>query len=322
MKNEKSELANKNRVGFYKFTLLLIATFFFITTSLFSQITDAEKKLRSSSADSITGWKNGGIFSLSLAQTSMVNWAAGGQNSVAINGLVSQFANYKGIKSSWDNNLDLGYGMLRQGKDASFIKTDDKVDFTSKYGQKAYKSWYYAGLLNFKTQMTPGYNYPNDSVKISDFLAPAYLLGALGMDYKYKDVLSVFIAPVTSKTTIVNSPTLSNMGAFGVDSGKVFRSEFGGYLRVQFKKDLMTNVTLTSKIDLFSNYLHNPQNIDVNFEALISMKVNKFITATIFANLVYDDDIIINWVDKNDVAHSGPTTQFKEVLGVGFSYKF
>lgn len=142
------------------------------------------------------------------------------------------------------------------------------------------------------------------------------------MDYKYKDVLSVFIAPLTSKSTIVNSPILSDMGGFGVDTGKFFRTEFGGYLKVQLKKDIMKNVTLTSKIDLFSNYLHNPQNIDVNFEALISMKVNEFITATIFANLVYDDDIIINWVDKDKVAHSGPTTQFKEVLGIGFAYKF
>lgn len=170
----KSKYSKKN---FYhdsrnKYVSLLILMLF-ISTSVFSQITDAEKQLRNADKDTTTGWKKGGIFSLSTAQTSFVNWAAGGQNSIAINGLVSLFANHRGETSSWDNLLDIGYGVLRQGKDADFIKTDDKFDLTSKYGRHAYKSWYYAALLNFKTQMTPGYNYPNDSVKISDFLAPA-----------------------------------------------------------------------------------------------------------------------------------------------------
>ncbi|HSL86028.1 MAG TPA: DUF3078 domain-containing protein, partial [Bacteroidales bacterium] len=145
------------------------------------QITEGEKTLRAVRADTTTGWKKGGVLNVNIAQTSLTNWAAGGQNSVALNGLFSLFANYKKDKVVWDNSLDLGYGLLKQGKDADFMKTDDKIDFLSKYGREAFTNFYYAALLNFKTQMRPGYNYPDVTNKISDLFAPAYLLLAAGM---------------------------------------------------------------------------------------------------------------------------------------------
>jgi hypothetical protein len=101
---------------------------------------------------------------------------------------------------------------------------------------------------------------------------------------------------------------------FGVDRGKNFRQEFGGYIKIAFQKDIMTNVNFSTKIDLFSNYLKNPQNIDINWELLLSMKVNKYISATLSTQLIYDDDINYN--------NKGPKTQFKEIIGIGFSYKF
>jgi Protein of unknown function (DUF3078). len=159
----------------------------------FSQVTDVEKTLRTQSADSIQGWKKGGVFSLNLAQTSLTNWAAGGENSFALNGLLSVFANYKMNKSEWVNSLDLGYGTLKQGG-SGYQKTDDKFDFLSKYGYEAFKNFYYAALLNFKTQMAPGYKYPDVTNKISDIFSPAYLLLALGLDYKPNDHFSAFIA--------------------------------------------------------------------------------------------------------------------------------
>jgi hypothetical protein len=234
--------------------------------------------------------------------------------------------------------LDMGYGLLKQGKNAPFIKTDDKVDFSSKYGRKASKHWYYAALVNFKTQMTAGYNYPNDSVKISDLLAPAYALAAIGMDYKPSDKITAFVAPITSKNTIVNNSTLANAGAFGVDAavydsegniitpGKKSRSEVGGYMRVVYQQTYFKDksVSITSKLDLFSNYKHNPQNIDVSWETIIGLKVNRFITTTITTHLLYDDDIAIAYDKNNDgiMDGKGPRTQFKEVIGVGFNVKF
>lgn len=313
-----------------------------ISVSATGQVTDHEQTLRKNNIDTTKGWVIGGFINISLSQTTLKNWSAGGQNSLAINGIMSVLANYKKKKSGWDNSLDIGYGLLQQGKDNDFMKTDDKVDLLSKYGRQTFnKHWYYAALLNFKTQMTPGYNYPNDSVKISDFMAPANMITAVGMDYKPNAYLSAFMSPVTGKTIFVNNQELADAGAFGVEAatydsvgnvlskGKTLRNEFGGYVRIifsknDFKNEWLNNVSFTTKIDAFSNYLDNPQNIDLNWETLIGFKVNKYITVSFNTLLIYDDDIIIA-VDKNNdgvIDESGPRTQFKEILGVGFSYKF
>lgn len=289
-----------------------------IQTSVFAQVTEGEKRLRTQETDTLNGWKKGGIITVNLSQTSLTNWAAGGQNSIATNGMLNLFANMKKGNGLWENAIDIGYGVINQGKEKLWKKTDDKIELSSKYGQKAFKNWYYALLLNLKTQMTPGYNYPNDSVKISDLFAPAYLVSALGMDYKPNDKFSMFIAPITSRIIFVCDDSLSSAGAFGVNKGKKTKSEFGGYMRIAYKQDLMENVTLQMKLDLFSNYLENAQNIDVNWETLLAMKVNKYISATLNTLLIYDDNTMI----QVNEAHSGPRTQFKEVLGIGFSYKF
>ncbi len=303
--------------------------------SITAQTTEAEKTLKAQSKDSLDGWKTGGVASLNLTQVGLTNWQAGGENSMSVTGLLNLYANLKKGNSTWDNSLDLAYGILQQGDD-DVRKTDDRIDFTSKYGQKAFKNWYYAGLINFKSQMTAGYNYPDDSTEISNFLAPVYLLGAIGMDYKPNEVFNLFISPITMKMTIVNDQTLADAGAFGVEAaeydaitgavlsaGKKTRSEYGGYLRALLKKDIMKNVNLQSKLELFSNY-EAAEYVDVNWEMLIAMKVNKFITATISTQLIYDHDIDIA-VDNNDdgiIDGVGPRTQFKEVIGVGISYKF
>ena len=316
-----------------KLKFLYVILFYLIFTyASLAQLTDAEKKLRAVNADTIMGWKKGGLFALNLAQTSLTNWAAGGQNSAAVNGIFSAFANYKQGKSAWDNSLDIGYGILKQGKDASPMKTDDKFDFFSKYGMEAFKNFYWSGLMNFRTQMRPGYKYPDTENKISDLFSPAYLLVAAGMDYKPNPYFSAFIAPLTGKFTFVNDAELSAAGAFGVTPGQNSRSEFGGYLRAifsknDFKDEFMKNVAFTSKIDLFSNYGHNPQNIDITWENLIGLKVNKFLSVNFNTVLMYDDDIKVP-VDRNgngefeSTEAPGPRTQFKEILGVGFSYKF
>src|SRR5689334_13840807 len=167
-----------------------------------------------------TIWRRGGLISLNLTQVSLTNWAAGGENSLAANGILNYFANYKRGKNVWDNSFDLGYGMLMQGKD-DVRKSDDKIDISSKYGREAAKNWYYSALFNFRSQFTKGYNYPNDSVVISNFLAPAYVTLALGMDYKPSTHFSLFLSPAALRWVIVNDDKLNSVGAFGVDSGEV-----------------------------------------------------------------------------------------------------
>ena len=96
------------------FAIVLLSSLFTVIT--YSQVTDAEKTLRTQHADSTQGWKRGGVFALNLAQTSLTNWSAGGQNSFAVNGMLSTFANYKRGKTVWVNSLDMGYGLLKQGR--------------------------------------------------------------------------------------------------------------------------------------------------------------------------------------------------------------
>lgn len=317
-----------------RITLLFVLSF--IGHLSIAQITEAENKLRATGTDTLLGWKKGGLVSLNFSQAAFNNWAAGGQNSLSLNTLASVFMNYKAKNYTWDNMLDVGYGLLQQGN--AVFKTDDKIDFSSKYGKIATKDWYYAALLNFKTQMSPGYNYPDDSTKISDFMSPGYVLAAIGMDYKPNTHFTAFIAPITVKNTIVTSTVLSDIGAFGVDPaefdgngvlihhGKMLRTEYGGYMRIVYKNTFFEDksVTLLTKLDLFSNYLHNPENIDVSWETILGFRVNKYIVATITVNVLYDDDIDV-FVDKNRdgiIDFTGPRTQLKEVLGIGFAYKF
>jgi len=299
--------------------LILSAVLFCLVFPVSAQVTEAEKKLKALETDTLVGWKKGGIIGVNLAQTSLTNWAAGGQSSVAVNSLFSLFANYKSTENVWDNSLDIGYGLLQQGQNSGYMKTDDKIDLLSKYGRKAFKDFYYAALLNFKTQFSPGYNYPNDSVKISNFMAPAYLLGALGLNYQPNTNFNAFVAPVTYKLTIVNDDALSAVGAFGVDSGKKTKSEFGGYARLiyskaDFKGEFFKNISFTTKLDLFSNYLKDPQNVDLSWETQIAMKVNDFISVNFNTHLKYDAD--------TKVDGGAARVQFKEILGVGLSYKF
>jgi len=313
-------------------TLLVILLLTAILSMTYGQVTEPEKALRTHSSDTINGWKKGGVFTATLAQASLTNWVAGGENSFSINGLFSGFANYKKGKSVWDNSLDIGYGLMRQGKGEDLKKTDDKIEINSKYGLEAFKNFYYAALINFKTQMTPGYNYPDVTNKISDLFAPAYLTLALGLDFKPDAYFSTFLSPLAGRFTFVTNQELSDQGAFGVSPGQTVRSELGGYIRAiysknDFKTEFLKNVSFTTKLDLFSNYADNPQNIDVNWETLVAMKVNKYLSFNLSTNLIYDDNISVPYDrNKDGNIEAGESirslVQFKEIFGVGLSYKF
>lgn len=296
-----------------------------------------------------TSWTTGGVFTLNFNQTSLTNWAAGGENSIAANSLLNIFAKYKKNRLAWDNSLDLSYGLLKAGE-KDVRKSDDKIDLLSKLGYDANdkNKWFYTLLFNFKSQFTNSYEYPTDTTKvlISKFAAPAYILLALGMDYKPNPALSVFISPLTMKTTLVTDQDLADAGAFGVDpaefdavtgaktkDGETTRMEYGAFLNAKFQKDVMPNVNFLTKLDLFSNYADNPQNVDVNWEVLIAMKINKFLSASINTNLIYDDNVTIQEYDvvngykipkfnADGSPDAGPRVQFKEVIGVGLSVKF
>jgi len=259
-----------------------------------------------------TYWTNGGMFSVNFNQVSFTNWAAGGLNSVSGVAKAQYFAKYKKANVSWDNILDLGYG-LSKVKDLVVQKNEDIIDLQSKLGISASKKWFYSGLLNFKSQFAPGYSDNKNENRISDFLSPAYLFISLGMDYKPSDKFSLMLSPVTGKMTIVSDQALRK--SYGVDTLKTIRPEFGAYLKAALNQEIVKNVSLLSEIGLFTNYLNHPENIDVDWKVAINMKVNKYISAQLSTHLIYDADI----VEKNETKAK---VQFKELFGVGFSFKF
>ncbi len=313
--------------------LLVGICLFYLSPLTQAQITEVEKDLKTVRPDSIDGWRRGLAFSVNGTNTGLVNWAAGGQNSLSVNSGLKFYANLKKDSTTWDNSLDFGYGLMRQGT-SGWLKTDDRIDLNSKFSRRASRMWHYAVLLNFKTQMTEGYSYPNDSVKISTFFSPAYTLGAFGMDFKPGDYLSMFFAPLTGKLTFVGNQDLADVGAYGVQAatydasgfqltpGNRFRAELGGYIRAQLKTNIASNITFTSRCDLFTNYLHNPQNIDVNWENQLEVKLWKFLTISFLGHLIYDDDIQITvYDDTGNIAGVGPRVQFRHMTGLGILWK-
>ncbi|MBR8535458.1 DUF3078 domain-containing protein [Carboxylicivirga sediminis] len=270
--------------------------------------------------DTIKHWKIGGTPSFTFNQVSLTNWAAGGKNSVAGTFLLNSYFNYSKNKIKWDNTIDMGYGLTKQGSD-NMVKTEDKLYLTSKLGYQADGSkWYYTALMDFKTQFDVGYSDPpENTTKLSEFMAPAYLNLSLGMDYKPNDNFSVYLSPLTSKMTVVLDDSLSNAGAFGVKEGENLRSEFGASAKLLAKKaNIVKNVDVSTRLDLFSN-MKKPQNIDVDWELAFNMKVNSFLSAVATFNLIYDDDIkYVNAAKEVE----GPRVQFKQLFGFGISYKF
>ncbi len=266
-------------------------------------------------------WVVEGTGSLAFTQASFTNWAAGGTNSLGLVAWINFKANYRNGRHVWANNIDLGYGfnILGKGSDAEYNKTNDKIELTTAYGYELDKKshWYLTVLANFRTQFSDGFNYPDDSTVISTFMAPGYLVAGVGITYAPVSWFNVYLSPFSSRFTFVIDTALSNAGSFGVDKGKTMRGEFGPYLRAYINKDIMKNVNVTSTAEFYTDYLHEFGNIDVNWSLLVSMKVNKWLSASIQTQLIYDNDVDIKFdPDKSP----GPRTQFKELFGIGLTY--
>ncbi len=266
-----------------------------------------------------TYWKRVGQTSLNFSQVSLSNWVGGGKSSVSGIWLFDYNAVYEKDRLQWDNSLKAGYGLMKEGE-SQVIKNEDKLELNSKLGVKMNtENLLYSTYLNFLTQFAPGYKYPDTSNKISDFLAPAYLTFATGLDYQPSESLSIFFTPLSAKFTIVADDMLSDAGAFGVEPGEKFRAELGATTKVEYKAAIMQNVDLSTSLSLFSNYFNNPQNIDVNWDAALNMKINDYLSASFTANLIYDHDILI---PIDDQGNQGRRIQLKQILGVGISYRF
>ena len=265
-----------------------------------------------------TVWKTEGLFGLKMTQVSLTNWAAGGASSVAFDAQAVYSADYKKGRNIWQNRVELGYGMAKnEGEDAR--KANDKLYLSSTYGYQLHKSLYWSALANVSTQFDKGYNYAiSNSEHISKFMAPGYLMVGTGITWTPKPWFVMSFTPATWKGTLVMDTRLSDAGAFGVDPGKKLFSELGANLKAEANQEIMKNVKLYSRLELFSNYLENPQNIDIKWDVQLNMTINKWLSTTLSTNLVYDDNIKIAQKDGT----AGSRVQFKEVLGVGLQFAF
>ena len=290
-------------------TFIFISVLFFITTYPIM----ATNHLSQDSS-----WTYGGNGGLNLSQVSLSNWASGGENAVGFDVFLNYSANYKQKKHLWQNRIEMAYG-LNQTETSGTKKTNDKIYFSSTYGYEMTKNLYLSALLNFNTQFAKGYDYKTDPrTYISRFMSPAYLTTGLGLTWNPKNWVTATFSAISWRGTFVDSKILSDQDAFGVEPGEHLFSEMGGNLKVEIKYEFLKNMTIYSRVDLFSNYLEDPQNIDVRWDVQLNMTVNKWFSANISTNMIYDNDTKILQKDGS----KGPRLQFKESLGIGFQVTF
>ena len=300
----------------------------FILLSLNSLTQDGSiKKLQSESsrtikkdpADTIPQvWKKGGIYTINLSQGSLSNWAAGGDNfSISVNSYLGLHAFYKKGHHSWDNTFDFNLGYVNTTS-LGARKNDDRLDILSKYGHRLTEKLNLAGLVNFRSQLFDGYTYSDDKKTFSSaFLSPAYLIVSPGIDWKPDGYFSLFVSPITARWVILKDDTLSAKGVYGVDPGEQSILEFGAFLTANYLRDLSPNVTYKARLDLFSNYRHNPKNIDVFMTNMLALKISKVFSASWNIDLIYDDDVRIFGENQSSAA-----LQVKSIIGFGLQLKF
>jgi hypothetical protein len=294
------------------------------------------------------------VFNLGFNQGFLHNWAAGGEVvSLTANGVFSGYTVMMRHRHIWTNNLDLNYGLFYAYSNM-FVprKTDDRIDFTSKYGIRldTASDFYITGLLNFKSQFSKAYDYsvPGwDTLSTSRFFSPAYITLAAGIEYRRGSNLSLFLSPVAARLTYVDRYYTERVpeGAFGVEFGKTTRLEFGAYFSGRYMVDITKNINFKTRLDLYANYLakdskdslgvvvkkDNPGNVDVLFDNLLAWKVGKFVSLTLGATMIYDNDVpwpktYINEagqeVLKDEPGAGLGWLQMKQIFTVGFIYKF
>lgn len=288
-------------------SLLLIFT---ITISYSQNQTAKGKKI-----DEKEGWDTNGKFTFLFNQSAFSNWAAGGDNTLAGNLSINYNFNFKKDNFIWNNKIITSYGMTRS-KSVDFPKkTNDGFNYNSMLGFDADGLWFYSLLINFKTQFTKGYKYKKvDGVEVredyTNFMSPGYLLIGPGMLWEKNPNFKFNLAPATSKFVFVDKNyTLPDKKYFGVEEGENLRFELGFSASMYYKFKLMENVTMENILAFYSNYLDNPQNIDLNYTLNLDMNINKYLSADFIFQTIYDDN-----------AYKG--FQVREMFGIGINYKF
>lgn len=266
----------------------------------------------------IKKWKSGGNYTLTIGQGSLSNWAAGGdQFSFTINTILQLYSYYRKDRNSWDNTLDIFFGYINTTSLGS-RKNDDRFDLISKYGYSLNKKLNLATLFNIRSQFVRGYTYPNNvKTFASTFMSPGYIIFSQGLDLKPKKNLSIFFSPLTARWVIVTDPELSRRGEYGVRPGTKSINQLGAFGTLTYEKSFTKKVLYKTRVDLFTNYKTNPQNVDLFMTNVLTAKIGKNLAFNWNLDLVYDDDVRLFGPTKKS-----PGLQLKSIVGIGLQVKF
>ena len=260
------------------------------------------------SRDTTKLWTKKGQVTLLFNQSIFNNeWLAGGTTNFSGNLGLNYDFNYKKGAVIWDNKCIVAYGLTKIKAAEIASKTDDRLELNSLWGKKASNVWYYSIFFNFKTQMDSGFDVNQN--KISRFFSPAFFQFGPGILWKKNNNLSLNFAPTTAKLILVNNHFTELGPSFGVLQGDNSRFEFGASISAYCKLILMTNVSIENRLNLYSNYLEDPQNVDVDYQMNVVMKINRYLSANIALQTIYDDNAI-------------KAVQVREVFGLGANYGF
>ncbi|HBI41000.1 MAG TPA: hypothetical protein DDY16_08645 [Tenacibaculum sp.] len=248
------------------------------------------------------GWKKSGVVTFLFNQSAFNNWLAGGTDNISGTLGLNYDFNYAKGDWTWDNKIIASYGLTKLDSEQT-QKTDDRLEFNSVVGKKATENWYYSAFFNFKTQMS---STDVDGEQLSHFFSPAYFQFGPGMLWKKSDNLKVNIAPATSKLVVLSSDLAP---AFGVDLGESTRYEIGASINGYYKFNIMENVSVENILNLYSNYIEEAKNIDIDYTMNIIMKINKYLSANLALQAIYDDNAFDGF-------------QTREVFGLGVNYNF
>jgi hypothetical protein len=279
-------------------------------------------------------WKDRLEANFIMSQAALSNWVKGGENSFSTSLDITEYANYenKALNLSSNNFFRIKLGFLKSGSNP-VRKNIDLIETNSKLNHKAFGKFDFSGILLFKTQIAPGYNYNTepDPTKVSKFLNPATLTVGIGLDYKPNKTTSLNFSPLSYKGTyMIDTVKPFDQTLYGIPKDKKALHEPGISLMVTNEFKPTKSVTITNRLQLFTNYVNNPQNIDVDWEMIATANLNWFTDIRFNTHLIYDDDTKSQVLDDNNKPVMNPDgtpkktarVQFKEMLGLSIVFRF
>lgn len=255
-------------------------------------------------------WSYYSEIEAALGQGYLSNWASGGENSLSLLTNLRFYANYNKNNTSWENLFHSRLGFLQSGSE-EVRKNEDRWEINSKLGQKALKHWYYTAQLNIVSQLFNSYEYPKDAKRklVANFMSPIYYTISIGIDYKPKSDFSLYLSPLAGKWTWVRDTQNINPSRYGVEAGKKSKGDAGMRVELRNKFPLAKIMDIRNELIMFRSYYNSKQKFTSDWKVQVDFKINYFMRASIYANLIYDK----NYSDQ---------LQFKETLNLGVNFRF